>query len=55
MVELKVGFHHECLGSDHRNPRVVKLVTRLHHGSLKVVKVEVWLHQGSFIREQEVS
>ena len=41
MVELKVGLHHRYPGSDHRSPRVVKLVMRF--------------HQGCFIREQEVS
>ena len=55
MVELEVGLHHGCSGSDHRSPGVVKLVMGLHHGSPRVVKLEVGLHQGCFIREQEVS
>ena len=33
----------------------MKLVMGLHRGSLGVVKLEVGLHQGCFIREQEVS
>ena len=55
VVELKVGLHHGCLGSDHRSPGVVKLVMGLHHGSQRVVKLEVGLYQRCFIREQEVS
>ena len=55
VVELEIGFYHECLGSDHRSPGVVKLVMGLHHGNLRIVKLEVGLHQRYFIREQEVS
>ena len=33
----------------------MKLVMGLHHGSPRVVKLEVGLHQRCFIREQEVS
>ena len=51
VVELKVGFHHECLGGDHGCPGVVKLVMELHHRSPTVVKLEVGLHQGCYIRE----
>ena len=54
VVELEVGLHHGCLGSDHKSLDVVKLVIELHHGSPRVVKLEVRLHQGCFIREQEV-
>ena len=55
VVELEVGLHHGCLGSDCRSPGVVKLVMGLHHGSPRLVKLEVGFHQGCFIREQEVS
>ena len=55
MVELEVGFHHGCLGSDHRSLGVVELVMWLHHGSLRVVKLELGLHQRCYIREHEVS
>ena len=34
---------------------MVKLVMGLHHGSLRVVKLEVGLHQECYIREHEVS
>ena len=34
---------------------MVKVVVGLDHGSPRVVKLEVGLHQGCFIREQEVS
>ena len=34
---------------------MVELVTWLHHGSPKVVKIEVGLHQGCYIRKHEVS
>ena len=55
MVELEVGLRHGCLGSDHRSPRVVKLVFGLHHRNSMVVKLEVGLHQRCYIREHEVS
>ena len=55
MVKLEVGLHHGCPGSDHRSPRVVKLVMGLHHDSPREMKREIGLHQGCFIREQEVS
>ena len=55
MVELKVGLHHGCPGSDHRSPKVVKLVMGLDHGSPRVMKLEAGLYQRCFIREQEVS
>ena len=54
MVELEVGLYYGCLGSDHRSPRVVELVMRLHHGSPLVVKLVIRLHQGCYIKEQEV-
>ena len=41
--------------SDYRCHGVVKLVMELHHGSPRVVRLEVGFHQGCFIREQEVS
>ena len=44
-MELEVGLHHGCPGSDHRSPGVVKLVMELHHGSPTVVKLEVGFHQ----------
>ena len=31
VVELEVGLHRRCLGSDHRSPGVVELVMRLVH------------------------
>ena len=34
---------------------MVKLVMGLHHGSPTIVKLEVQLHQGCYIREHEVS
>ena len=46
VVELEVGFHHGCLGGDHRCLRVVKLVMGLHSGSPKLVKLEIGLHHG---------
>ena len=55
IVELEVGLHHGCSGSNHRSLGVVKLVMLVHHGSPTVVKLEVGLHQGCFIREQDVS
>ena len=55
VVNLEVGLHHRCPGSDHRSPRVVKLVMELHHASPMVVKLEVGFHQGCYIREHEVS
>ena len=55
VVELKVGLHHGCPGSDHSSPGVVKLVMGLHHGNPRVVKLEGGLHQECFIRELEVS
>ena len=33
----------------------MKLVIELHHGSPTMVKLEIGLHQGCFIGEQEVS
>ena len=54
MVKLVYGLHHGCLGSDHRCPEVVKLVMELRHGSPMVVKLEVGLHRGGYIREYEV-
>ena len=55
VVELELGLHHGCLGSDHRSLGVVKLMMRLHHGSPMVVKLEIGLQQGCYIREQEMS
>ena len=55
VMELQVGLHHGCIGSDHRSPGVVELVMRLHHGSPSVVKLVMRLHQGCYIREHEVS
>ena len=55
MVELKIGLHHGRLSSDHRSPGVMKLVMKLHHGSPRVVKLEVGFYQECFIRELEVS
>ena len=55
MVELEIGLHHGCLGSDHRSPGVVELVIWLHDGSPRVVKVVMKLHQGCYIREHKVS
>ena len=54
-MELEVGLHHGCLGSDHRSPGVVKLVMKLHYRNPTVVKLVVRLHQGCYIREHEVS
>ena len=34
---------------------MVKLAMGIHHGSPRVVKLEVGLHQRCFIKEQEVS
>ena len=45
MVELEIGFHHGCLGSDHRSPGVVKLVMLLYHKRyLRVGKLVMGLH-----------
>ena len=55
MVELEVWLHHEYPGSDHKSLGVVKLVMELHQGSPRVVKLEIGLHQGCYIREHEVS
>ena len=55
VVELEVGLHHGRPNSDHRSPRVMKLVMRLHHGSPRVVKLVMGLHEGCFIREKELS
>ena len=55
VVELEVGLHHGCLGSDHRSLGVVELDKWLHHGNPRVVKLELGLHQGCLIREHEVS
>ena len=55
VVELEVGLHHGCPGSDHRSPEVVKLVMGLHHGSPRVVKLEIGLHQRCYNRVHEVS
>ena len=44
VVELEVGLHHGCPGSDHRSLGVVKLVMGLHHGNPRMVKLEVGLH-----------
>ena len=55
VMELDVELHHGCPNSDQRSPEVVKLVMELHHGSPREVKLKVGLHQGCFIREQEVS
>ena len=54
VVELEVGLHHGCFGSDRRSPGVVKLVMGLHHGNPRVVKLEIGLHQRCYIREHEV-
>ena len=45
VVELEVGLHHGCPGSDCRSLEVVKLMMGLHHGNPTVVKLEVGLHQ----------
>ena len=45
MVELNIGLYHGCPSSDHRSPGVVKLVMRLHHGSPKMVKLDIDLYQ----------
>ena len=55
VVKLVHGLHHGCLGGDHGCPIVVKLVMGLLRGSPMVVKLEVRLHQGGYIREHEVS
>ena len=55
LVKLVHGLHHGCLGGDHGCPGVVKLVMGLYRGSPMVVKLEVRLHQGGYIREHEVS
>ena len=54
MVKLVHGLHHGCLGGDYGCPEVVKLVMELCHGSPMVVKLEVGLHRGGYIREHEV-
>ena len=54
MVELKVGLHHGCSGSDHRSPEVVELVMWLYHGSPRVVKLVKRLQQECYIMENEV-
>ena len=54
MVKLEVGLHYGCPSSDYRNLGVVKLVMELHYGSPRVVKLEVELHRGCYIREHEV-
>ena len=55
MVELEVGLHHGCLDCDHRSLGVVELLMWLHHGSPRVVKLVMRLHQRYYIREHEVS
>ena len=55
MVELEVGLHHGCLGSDRGCPGMVKLVMGFHRGSSTVVKLEVELHQGCYIWEHKMS
>ena len=55
VVELEVGLHHGCLGSDHRSSGVMKLVMGLHHWSPTMVRLEVGLHQICYIRKHEVS
>ena len=55
VVKLVHGLHHGCLGGDHGCPILVKLVMGLHRGSPMVVKLEVRLYQGGYIREHEVS
>ena len=35
VMELKVGLHHGCFNSDHKNSRVVKLVKKIHHGKIQ--------------------
>ena len=42
-------------GSNHKSIGVMKLMMGLHHGNPKVVKLEVRLHQGCYIKEQVVS
>ena len=54
MVKLVHGLHHGCLGGDHGCPELVKLVMELRPGCPMVVKLEVGLHQGGYIREHEV-
>ena len=54
VVKLVHGLHHGCLGGDHGCPEVVKLVMGLHRGSPMVVKLEVGLPRGGYIREHEV-
>ena len=55
VVNLEVGLHHGCLGSNHRSPKVVELMMGLHQGSPRMVKLEVGLHKGCYIRDNEVS
>ena len=54
VVKLVHGLHHGCLGGDHGCPEVVKLVMELRRGCPMVVKLEVGLHRGGYIREHEV-
>ena len=51
MVELEVGFHHECPNSDDRNSGLIKLMMKLHHESPRVIELEVGFHLGCFIRK----
>ena len=55
MVKLVHGLHHGCQSDNHRCPREVKLVMGLYRGCPMVVKLEVGLHQGGYVREHEVS
>ena len=53
-MKLEVGLHHRCLSSDHRSSGVVKLMMRLYHESLWVVKLKVGLHHGCLDSEQGI-
>ena len=55
MVKLVYGLHRGCQSGDHGCLREVKLVLALHRGSPTVVKLEVGLHRGGYVREHEVS
>ena len=44
IMVLEVELHHGCPDSDHRSPRVVKLVMGLYHGNQMVVELKFGLH-----------
>ena len=54
-MKLVHGLYHGCPSGNHGCPGVVKLTMGLHHGSRLVVKQEVGLYEGGYIREHEVS